>query len=56
MPLEPVGQPTARSPSSSTVRPQSPVANKTPKNFQPQYIAVAPSAGNGENFNPKLYS
>ena len=37
------------------VRPHSALANKTPEEFRAQHIAVAASAGNGQNFNPGLY-
>jgi putative transposase len=38
------------------VRPHSALANKTPEEFRTQHIAVAASAGNGQDFNPGLYS
>ncbi len=38
------------------VRPHSALANRTPEEFRAQHIAVAASAGNGQNFNPGLYS
>jgi len=37
------------------VRPHSALANKTPEEFRAQHIAVAASAGNGQNFTPGLY-
>jgi len=37
------------------VRPHSALANKTPEEFRAQHIAVAASAGNGQDFNPGLY-
>jgi putative transposase len=37
------------------VRPHSALANRTPEEFRAQHIAVAASAGNGQNFNPGLY-
>ena len=38
------------------VRPHSALANRTPEEFRAQHIAVAASRGNGQNFNPGLYS
>ena len=38
------------------VRPHSALANKTPEEFRAQHIAVAASAGNGQNFSPGLSS
>jgi len=38
------------------VRPHSALANRTPEEFRAQHIAVAMSAGNGQDFNPGLYS
>ena len=38
------------------VRPHSALANKTPEEFRAQHIAVAASAGNGQNFKPGLSS
>ena len=38
------------------VRPHSALANQTPEEFRTQHIAVAASAGNGQNFNPGLCS
>ena len=38
------------------VRPHSALANRTPEEFRAHHIAVAASAGNGQNFNPGLYS
>ena len=37
------------------VRPHSGLANRTPEEFRAEYIAVAASAGNGQNFTPGLY-
>jgi len=37
------------------VRPHSALANLTPEAFRARHIAVAASAGNGQNFNPGLY-
>lgn len=37
-------------------RPHSALANKTPEEFPTQHIAVAASAGNGQDFNPGLSS
>jgi integrase len=38
------------------VRPHSALANRTPQEYRAQHIAVAASAGNGQNFTPGLYS
>jgi putative transposase len=38
------------------VRPHSALANKTPEEYRAQHIAVAASAGNGQNFSPGLSS
>jgi putative transposase len=38
------------------VRPHSALANRTPDAFRAQHFAVADSRGNGQNFNPGLYS
>jgi putative transposase len=37
------------------VRPHSALANRTPEEFRAQHIAVAASAGDGQNFTPGLY-
>jgi putative transposase len=37
------------------VRPHSALANRTPEEFRAHHVAVAASAGNGQNFNPGLY-
>ena len=37
------------------VRPHSALANRTPEEFRAHHIAVAASAGNGQDFNPGLY-
>ena len=37
------------------VRPHSALANRTPEEFRAHHIAVAVSAGSGQNFNPGLY-
>jgi len=36
------------------VRPHSALANKTPEEFRAQHIAVAASAGNGQNFRHSI--
>ncbi len=38
------------------VRPHSALANKTPEEFRAHHLAVATSIGDGQNFNPGLYS
>ena len=38
------------------VRPHSALANRTPEEFRAQYIAVAASRSDGQNFNLQLYS
>ena len=38
------------------VRPHSALANRTPEEFRAQYIAVAASRSDGQNFNLRLYS
>jgi putative transposase len=40
----------------NSVRPHSALANRTPEEFRAQHIAVAASAGNGQNFTPGLSS
>ena len=38
------------------VRPHSALANRTPEEFRTQHIAIAAGRGDGQNFNPGLYS
>jgi putative transposase len=38
------------------VRPHAALANRTPEEFRAKHIAVAASRGNGQNFNPGLYT